>query len=81
MNFYPVKNNKTLGESAPFVRVIFTLDTCGTIVGNEVLCFEKEKDLLDAFANFIRFVDPDFLTGYNILNFDSPYIVNRYFFV
>ena len=66
-----------LGESAPFIRVIFTLNTCGTIAGNDVLCFEREADLLDAFANFIRHVDADFLTGYNILNFDSPYIVNR----
>ena len=66
-----------LGESAPFIRVIFTLDSCGQIVGNHVLCFEKEKDLLEAFAIFLRMVDPDVLTGYNILNFDSPYVVNR----
>ena len=31
----------------------------------------------DAFAEFIRLVDPDIITGYNIVNFDSPYIINR----
>jgi len=53
------------------------LDSCGAIVGNKVLCFEKENQLLDAFAEFIRLVDPDIITGYNIVNFDSPYIINR----
>jgi len=65
------------GDSAPFIRVIFTLNSCGSIVGNKVLCFEKESQLLDGFAEFIRLVDPDIITGYNIVNFDSPYIINR----
>lgn len=33
--------------------------------------------MLDAWANFIREVDPDILTGYNINNFDIPYLLNR----
>ena len=33
--------------------------------------------MLNAFGNFIRLVDPDIITGYNILNFDSPYLINR----
>lgn len=46
-------------------------------MGNKVLCFETECELLLAFGEFIRLVDPDVITGYNILNFDSPYLVNR----
>jgi DNA polymerase delta subunit 1 len=28
-------------------------------------------------AAFVREVDPDIITGYNINNFDFPYLVNR----
>ena len=42
------------------------------------------SDSIDIFKNnkfrwaeFIRIVDPDILTGYNILNFDLPYILDR----
>lgn len=35
------------------------------------------QSLLSAWSNFIREVDPDILTGYNINNFDFPYLLNR----
>lgn len=35
------------------------------------------QDLLERWSNFIREVDPDILTGYNINNFDIPYLLNR----
>jgi DNA polymerase delta subunit 1 len=66
-----------LGASTPFVKLIFTLNSCSAIIGNLVFCFEKESELLEAFGEFIRLIDPDIITGYNILNFDSPYLVNR----
>ena len=28
-------------------------------------------------AEFVREVDPDIITGYNIQNFDLPYVINR----
>lgn len=65
------------GESEPFIRNVFTLDTCAAIVGSQVLSFPKETDLLDNWAKFIREVDADILTGYNINNFDIPYLLNR----
>lgn len=37
-------------------------------------CFQ---DLLSRWSNFVREVDPDILTGYNINNFDIPYLLNR----
>lgn len=40
------------------------------------LCTD-EADLLTQFINFIRLMDPDILTGWNIDTFDIPYIVNR----
>lgn len=33
--------------------------------------------MLERWSNFIREVDPDILTGYNINNFDIPYLLNR----
>ncbi|XP_069804107.1 DNA polymerase delta catalytic subunit [Dendropsophus ebraccatus] len=65
------------GEKDPFIRNVFTLGTCASIVGSQVLCFEKEAALLKAWAEFVRIIDPDIITGYNIQNFDLPYLINR----
>jgi hypothetical protein len=32
----------------------------------QVHSFEKEADMLDAWANFVRDADPDVMTGYNV---------------
>lgn len=32
---------------------------------------------LQHWAGFVRDVDPDIITGYNINNFDFPYLINR----
>jgi DNA polymerase delta subunit 1 len=56
---------KIHGESEPFVRNVFTLDTCAAIVGTKVHSFKNERDLLKAWAEFVREVDPDIITGYN----------------
>lgn len=68
---------KREGEKKPFVKTIFTLDTCAPIVGSEVRSFATERELLLAFAKFMLKVDPDIVTGYNIENFDFPYLINR----
>lgn len=39
--------------------------------------FESERDLLIAFAEYIREVDVDVLTGHNISNFDIPFVLRR----
>ena len=33
--------------------------------------------LLKAWSDFVQDVDPDIITGYNIMNFDIPYLLNR----
>ncbi|KNA00843.1 DNA polymerase delta catalytic subunit [Plasmodium vivax North Korean] len=58
-------------------KFIFTLKECASIPGSNVIWFHDEKTLLDAWSEFITRLDPDFLTGYNIINFDLPYILNR----
>jgi DNA polymerase delta subunit 1 len=39
--------------------------------------FKKEEDMLKDWRDFILKVDPDIITGYNIVNFDIPYIIER----
>ncbi|XP_035674123.1 DNA polymerase delta catalytic subunit-like [Branchiostoma floridae] len=65
------------GEREPFIRNVFTLNSCAPIVGSKVLSFKKEADMLAEWSSFIREVDPDLVTGYNIQNFDLPYLIKR----
>jgi len=46
------------------------IDACEPIVGNE-------KEIIPAFAELIRKVDPDVITGYNIDNYDIRKIMDR----
>lgn len=65
------------GEEDVLIRNVFTLNTCAPIGHAEVKCFDKEGDMLEAWAKFVRAVDPDIFTGYNINNFDFPYLLDR----
>lgn len=65
------------GEAAPLAKVVLVLGTCLPIVGAEVRSFEREADLLLAWSALVRETDPDVLTGYNIENFDMPYLLGR----
>ena len=47
------------GESKPFIRNIFTLNTCAHIVGSQVLSFQDESEMLLAWAKFVNQADPD----------------------
>lgn len=65
------------GEKKPFIRNVFCLDTTSSIVATHVLEFGKEEDMLISWRNFLEKVDPDIITGYNISNFDFPYLLDR----
>ncbi|KAG8921339.1 DNA-directed DNA polymerase delta [Tulasnella sp. 417] len=65
------------GENAPFIRNVFALNDCADIVGSQVLSFKKEGDLLMRWRDFVEEVDPDVVIGYNIANFDLPYLMDR----
>ncbi|KAF6018928.1 POLD1 [Bugula neritina] len=65
------------GEKTPFIRNVFTLKSCAPIVGSKVHSYNTEMELLSQWAKFVRDVDPDIITGYNIQNFDLPYLINR----
>ncbi|KAG8929456.1 DNA-directed DNA polymerase delta [Tulasnella sp. 419] len=65
------------GESTPFVRNVFTLKSCAHIVGSQVISHREEASMLIAWKNFVQEVDPDIIIGYNISNFDLPYLMDR----
>ncbi len=65
------------GSNTPIIRNVFTLNTCLPIVGAQVICSTNEADMLMKWKDFVNICDPDIITGYNIANFDIPYLLNR----
>jgi DNA polymerase delta subunit 1 len=65
------------GESKPFIRNVFVLDTCSLIVNTKVYEYDTEEKMLMAWREFLDKVDPDVIIGYNICNFDFPYLLDR----
>ncbi|KAL9124908.1 MAG: hypothetical protein Q9217_005810 [Psora testacea] len=65
------------GDSKPFVRNVFCLDTCSLIVNTQIFEFDTEEKMLMAWRDFLEKVDPDVIIGYNIANFDFPYLLDR----
>lgn len=43
----------------------------------DIMSFRSEKDMLENFARIMNNYSPDILTGYNINNFDLPYLLER----
>jgi len=65
------------GESKPFIRNVFTLGSCASIVNTHVLAYNDEGKMLLGWSKFLRQADPDVIIGYNIANFDFPYLLDR----
>ncbi|KAK4157215.1 DNA polymerase family B-domain-containing protein [Chaetomidium leptoderma] len=65
------------GDKKPFIRNVFCLDTTSPIVATQILSFDREEKLLSSWRDFLERSDPDIITGYNIANFDFPYLLDR----
>ncbi|KAK0216196.1 ribonuclease H-like domain-containing protein [Armillaria fumosa] len=65
------------GTKDSFLRVIFTVGSCDPIEEAYVQSYASEKEMLAAWQQFIHDVDPDVMTGWNILNFDLEYLITR----
>lgn len=76
-NVVQVFGGNDSSNNRPFVRNVFTLNTCSPIVGSDIFEHQSEADLLRHWRDFIREVDPDVIIGYNIANFDLPYLLDR----
>lgn len=65
------------GESKPTVQNVFTLKGSLPLVGAQVIASDVEEDMLLKWRVFLQACDPDIITGYNVQNFDIPYILDR----
>ena len=66
------------GSKECHYKNILTLKSCDKFDDEtDIRCFEDERDLLLAWTNLIRDIDPDIITGFNIFNFDIPYLFER----
>jgi DNA polymerase delta subunit 1 len=57
--------------------VLGSCDAVGKEGETRTVCFETERELLDAWADLQTEFDPDIITGYNSSNFDNRYILER----
>jgi DNA polymerase elongation subunit (family B) len=60
-----------------YKRIMISLNTCDPIDGVEVHVCKREKELIEKFQEIMQREDPDIYTGYNIVNFDIPYLFER----
>lgn len=65
------------GQDKPIVQNVFTLKGCLPIVGAQVIPSEEEEEMLMKWRAFLEAADPDIITGYNVQNFDIPYLLDR----
>lgn len=73
-----IANTVTIyGESQPRVKNVFTLKGCLPIVGAQVISSDSEADMLLKWRTFLQATDADIITGYNVQNFDIPYLLDR----
>jgi DNA polymerase elongation subunit (family B) len=65
------------GDMSCVYKNIITLDTCDPIEGVEVITCKTETKLIKEWCKLLLKIDPDIITGYNILGFDFYYLYNR----
>lgn len=61
----------------PLHKAVHTLNTCNPIAGADVVSRMDEGSLFEAWLEFFVEADPDIVIGYNIINFDLPYLLDR----
>ncbi|QLG72429.1 hypothetical protein HG535_0D01370 [Zygotorulaspora mrakii] len=65
------------GARKPFIRNVFTVDSCAPITGSQVFSHKTEVEMLKNWRDFVVAADPDVIIGYNTSNFDFPYLLDR----
>ncbi|ADW24354.1 DNA polymerase [Cricetid gammaherpesvirus 2] len=58
-------------------KTLLSIGTCAPLDDTTIYEFPSEFDMLMGFLGLLRDGDIEFITGYNISNFDLPYIINR----
>ena len=65
------------GEDFCYLKHIVTLDTCNPIDNSIVVPCQTEEQVIEEWFKFVRELDPDIVTGYNIFGFDFKFIYDR----
>lgn len=65
------------GEDDCYDKYLLSLGETADIDGVHVKWYETEEELLLGFAKYLRKLNPDIITGYNIFGFDWAYIKGR----
>lgn len=68
---------KVPGNDHVISRCIFTLGKCADIADAKVMSYDREEEMLIGWKDYVLNLDPDIITGYNILNFDYNYLFQR----
>ena len=68
---------KIPGSDHVISKCIFTLGKCADIADATVKWYNTEEEMLMKWKEYILALDPDIITGYNILNFDYNYLFQR----
>lgn len=64
--------------SQTYEKILLSLgNPTETIVGAKILAYTTEKKLLMGFRDLVNEKNPNVITGYNIFNFDIPYLMDR----
>ncbi|AAC95533.1 DNA polymerase [Ateline gammaherpesvirus 3] len=58
-------------------NMLLSLGTCAAVEDSEVYEFPSEADMLHGFFTILRDFNVEIITGYNISNFDLPYLIDR----
>lgn len=72
-----IANVLQMHGSEMVLKNVFTLGTCDAILNTDVFSFSSEEEMLCAWSHFVYVSDPDVMTGYNIVNFDFHYLLER----
>lgn len=65
------------GEKVCYKNILISYGSCNKIDNTDVIVVDSEQHLLLEFAKCMRHYDPDFIIGYNIFNFDFPFLYHR----
>lgn len=66
-----------LGRPETRKKWVIVLGPCDDIPGVEVIRVKTEVELVNALSKLVVDLDPEIITGYNILGFDYPYLDAR----
>jgi DNA polymerase elongation subunit (family B) len=65
------------GRPETLERYVIVMGECGEIENATVIRVADEEDVILQFLKLIETLDPEIIMGYNIFNYDYPYIIGR----